>query len=383
MHINSRKATFFIVGLFYCCHFNSLSEAATRTTLDGQIFGLAKQIKRSLSDNPLVEGHSLQLGTFEAGGEAAASNFGQRIEHLLREELVGVLVEHSRLRLVGNYHFVSSEEPALKNIRILLVAAKIVDDRGRELISWAVEINDTDNIMQALGLTGSAPQSVSASFLERNQSMQSAHSQPSFVVAHQHHVAATGQPTFSVGLQTKPSASGAVTPVVPQNVSGFAYVPVAIGEYYEILLANTDSLDVVATVTVDGLDVANTFSSDLDSGGKRIHWPGYIVPAGKTVVIRGWLNSINPSVKDNLYTFKVDELGKGAATAMRTRGSVGVVTVQFREACAPEARLSGRSFGETARGEGIQEKLTSRPVQIGENVLSTVSVRYNRPEVEK
>ena len=366
MHTTTGKVILFIVVLVNCCQFSSLSEAATRTTLNGQIFGLANQIKRSLNDNPLVEGHSLQLGTFDAGEEAITSNFGQRIEHLLRDELNGILVEQSRLRLVGNYHFVSSEEPTLRNIRILLVAAKIVDDRDRELASWTVEVNDTDNIMQALGLTGSAPQNAASTFQERNQSVQTAHLKPTFAVAHQHYVAA-----------------GSVTPVVPQNVGGLAYVPVAIGEYYEILLANTDSIDVVATVTVDGLDVANTFSSDLDSGGKRIHWPGYLVPAGKTVVIRGWLNSITPSVKDNLYTFKVDELGKGAASAVRARGSIGVVTAQFREACAPEARLSGRSFGETARGEGIQEKLTSRPVQIGENVLSTVSIRYNRPEVKK
>lgn len=369
------------LAMLVAIHFGLLesASAATRTTLNGQVFGLAKQIKRSLKENPLVEGQSLQLGEFKGTGGTVTTNFGQRIEQLLRAELLDSLSETSRLRLTGNYHFVESEEPMLKDIKILLITAKIVDDRDRELVSLAIEVNDTDNVMQVLGLTGAAPQDTTATFQQRNQSIQVAYTKPSFKIVAEKRVAAEFQPTFSVGLLTKASATGASTPVSPLNVSGLAYVPVNIGQYYEIAISNADSIDVVASITIDGLDVANTFSVDSDTKGNRIKWPGYLIPAGKDVVIRGWLHTINQQSKDNLFSFKVDELGKGAASALKARGSVGVVTVQFREACEPNSRLSKRSIGETSRGESLQEKLTARHVQIGENVLSTVSLRYNRP----
>lgn len=362
---------------------NSMTCAATRMTLNGQVFGLANQIKRNLKENPLVQGQQLQMGVFEGGSQADASNFGLRIENLLRIELTEVLSESARLRLIGSYHFIDSSEPTLKGIKILLITARVTDDRDRELASWSVEVNDTDNVMQVLGLTGAAPLDANASFEQRNQTVQSAQAKPAFKLLEGDRIAAESQPAYSVGLLSKSTATGKTEPVTPQNVAGLAFVPIQIGQYYEITLANSDSSDVVATVTVDGLDVANTFSIDVDSSAKRIQWPGYLVPAGQKVVIRGWLHTLKEHSKENLFSFKIDQLGKGVASLMNTRGSVGVVTVQFREACSPQGRLSGRSFGETSRGEGLEEKLTAKPVQIGENVLSTVSLRYNRPQVPK
>lgn len=353
--------------------------AATRTTFKGQLFGLARQLKRSLQDNPLVQGQRLQLVAFEGSDYAELSNFGLRIEQALRTELEGELVAQSPYRLTGSYQFAASADRLLENSKILLITAKIIDDRDREIVSFATEVNDTDSIMQVLGLTGAASQDPQASIVERNLTVQNALQQPSFTIVDQLRVAAVNQQTFSVGVLTKESATGTGREVLPENVSGLAYVPIAIGEHYEIVLANVDTIDVVATITIDGLDVANTFSVDQQANGKRAVRPGYLVPAGKQVVVRGWLHTVDQKAKDNLFSFRVDELGRGAASAMKTRGTVGVITVQFREACAPQGRLSGRSFGETARGESLQEKLSVESVQIGENVLSTVSIRYNRP----
>lgn len=357
------------------------ASAATRTTLNGQVFGLARQIKRALNENPLVEGQQIQLGDFQAAEDAGPSNFGRRIEELLRVELRAVLTNgSSALRLTGNYHFVDSSEPNQKNIKILLITARIVDQRDRELVSLAVEVNDTDNVMQVLGLTGAASIEASESFQQRNQSLQLAQAKPSFKTLAGNLVAAESQPNFAVGLQTKSSITSKAKLVSPEDRNGLAFVPVGIGEYYEIIIANNDTIDAVATITIDGLDATNTFSTDKDANGKKIHWPGYFVPAGSKVVVRGWLQTINQKSKENLFSFRVDEFGKNIDSALKPRGSVGVVTVQFREACSPDSRLSGRSFGETVRGETLQEKLTARKVLIGENVLSTVSLRYNRPE---
>ncbi len=359
------------------------ASAATRTTLNGQMFGLANQIKRALKENPLVEGQQLQLVAFEAAEDTGPSNFGQQIELLLRSELRDSLSTNSALRLSGSYHFVDSSEPNQQHIKILLITARILDQRDRELVSLAVEVNDTDNVMQVLGLTAAAPQDAAATFQQRNQSLQAAHRKPTFKTVSGHLVAAESQPQLAVGLQTKASATGQTKTVAPQDRSGLAFVPVGIGEYYEVILSNTDNIDVVATLTIDGLDVTNTFSIDKDPNGTKILRPGYFVPAGKKVVVRGWLHTTNPKSSENLFSFRVDEFGKSKDSALKPRGTIGIVTVQFREACALDSRLSGRSFGETVRGETLQAKLTVKKVQIGENVLSTVSLRYNRPEIGK
>ena len=361
------------------CFWASLAEAATRTTLAGQIHSLANQVKKVLKEDPRLIDQPLQLGKFDGEGEASATNFGQRIELMLRTELSVVLKDKATHTLAGSYLFVTPDDPTLKNARILLVTVQI-KDRGRQIVPISVEVNDTDDIMQVLGLTGAAPSKPDATFQERNTAAQAAQAKPTFDVQEGTRVAAQGLPQWSMGILKKPSSRGSTSRTAPQNVNGFAFVPIAIGEYYEIELVNNDKIDAVASVTIDGLDVANTFSSDQDSSGKPIHWPGYLVHAGGRFVIRGWQHTIDQKAKDNVFSFRIAELGQGAASALKARGGVGVITVQFREACPPNGKLSGRSFGETAKGEGLAEKLTTKPMQIGENVLSTISIRYNRPE---
>lgn len=128
------------------------------------------------------------------------------------------------------------------------------------------------------------------------------------------------------------------------------------------------------------LDVANTFSVDQNAQGQPIVWPGFLVPKGGTGLLRGWLHTIHPTKdKSNVFSFLITEHGQGAASALKQRGGIGVITVQFREACPPDQKLSGRSFGETTQGEGLEEKFTLQPRVIGKNVLSTVSIRYHVP----
>lgn len=372
--------------LSLCC---PTANAQTRTSFLGQIQGLANDVKDALKDDPRVQNQPLQLGAFDGKGAASATNFGGRIKKILQEELATSLSDTAKFTLTGGYHYVDSADPAQKALKILLVSARIEDDRGKEVVSMEREVNDSDDIFQVLGLTGARPAKPSGGnnppkpqveLKKNNEAAQEAQAKPKFDVQDGNRVAAVGLPQWSMGIQKKQSHDGTGVPVPPQNVKGLAFVPVEISEYYDIELVNNDQVDVVATLTVDGLDVANTFAVDKDEAGQVIHWPGYLIPAGQSVLIRGWLHTIDQSVKDNVFSFKVTELGQGAATPIIGRGAVGVITVQFREACSPDSKLTGRSVGETAKGEGLQEKLTAKPVLIGENVLSTISIRYNRPE---
>lgn len=362
------------------CLWSSTAQCATRTTLNGQIQSLANQVKKILKEDPRVQNQPLQLAHFTGKGVAASSNFGTRIEKLLREELGEVVKEDAKYALTGGYHFVDSDDPTQKGAKILLITARLENDRGREIVTIDAEVNDSDDIFQILGLTGSAPHNAKATFQERNASARKALSQPTFDIVDKTRVAAPGLPQWSVGILKRAELRSAPVAMAPENVHGLAFIPIEITEYYEIELVNNDKADTVATVSIDGLDAANSFSADKDRDGNLIHWPGYFIPAGGRFVIRGWLHTLDPDAKDNVFAFRVAELGHGAATALAAHGPIGVITVQFREAVPPGAKLSGRSFGETAKGEGLQEKMTPRTVVIGENVLSTVSVRYHRPE---
>ena len=374
------RSVLLILSAAVCGMTSSELHAATRTTLEGQILSLCKQVEDTLASDPRMKGQSITLGEFTGKGEATGTNFGLRIEQSIKGNLSKILQVKAKFTLDGSYLFVSSEDPATPNARVLVVTARIGDERDREVKLISVEVNDTDGIVQALGLTASIPRTTKTTFEERNQEVQKIQEKPAFGTIGGTRVTAVNATKLGMGILKKSTFNGTTGTVTPKNVGGHAFVAIAPGDYYEIELVNLEDIDVVATVTVDGLDVANTFATDKDSDGKPMNWPGYLITAGTSMTVRGWLNTIDQSVKDNVYSFRVVELGQGAASALKARGGVGVITVQFREACAPDAKLSGRSVGgETAKGEGLQEQMEAKPVQIGDNVLTTVSIRYNRP----
>ena len=373
------RSVLILLAITICGMSATNAVAATRTKFDGQMFSLSKQVEDSLASDPRLKGQTVTLGEFPGEGEAKGTNFGLRIEESLRTNLQKVLKAKASFTLAGSYLFVTSEDPATPNAKVLVVTVQIKDARGREVKAISVEINETYGIAQALGLTASIPQMPETTFEERNEQMQKAQEKPAFGTIGGTRVTAVGATKLGMGILKKSTFNGTTNPVAPQSIEGHAFVAIGSGDYYEIELVNLDDIDVVATLTVDGLDVANTFATDKDADGKPMNWPGYLLPAGTSMTVRGWLNTIDQSVKDNVYSFRVVELGQGAASALNARGGVGVVTVQFREACAPDGALRRSVGGETAKGEGLQEKLEAKAVQIGDNVLSTVSIRYNRP----
>jgi hypothetical protein len=350
--------------------------------LNGEVHRIALDIQAAMKDDPRLKGLKLQVGTFNGHGMLNDSNFGLRFEELFKQELAEFVDPKAELNLSGSYHFVVSEDAALKQqgVKVLRVVLQILKI-GKEIKSFDFEINNSDQIMSAIGGTGRVNNDPKDSFKDRNERVQELLDKPSFDVKDKYLVTAPGIPELRMGITKKSTPGGMTTPVIPENDKGLAFVKIDRGDYYEIDLQNNCAHDVNATLTIDGLDVANQFAIDKDSTGKKIDWKGYHVPANSTVTIRGWLHTVKQSskIKDNVFSFKIVELGQGAASAMNARGKIGVITVQYREACDPNGVLS-RSFpaNETAKGEGLQEKLEAKQLQIGGNVLSTISIRYNR-----
>lgn len=365
-----------------------ITNVATATipmSLSGQLTALADDVKQALEKDPRVKGQALALGDFSPEGpKVRSTNYGSRIKRELQKLLEAHLKSDAELTLAGSYHFVDSETDDNRGAEVLVVTVQIKNKRGKEIIPFEREVNDTDDIRAALGTTG-AGTTAESSFKQNNDELKRDVTQPQFALVGTDRVAAQGRLQYSVRLLKKARHDGPTTPVPPQNANGLAFVAIDIREYYEIELFNDDTSDAVAIVTVDGLDVANTFATDKSSEGKPIVWPGYFIPRAENgkpgrIVIRGWLHSIRPEVKDNVFSFLITELGKGAASALKQCGEVGVITVQFHEARPPGEKLTGHSRLETAKGEGLQERYTTKQVVIGGHAESTVSLRYNVPQ---
>lgn len=345
-------------------------------SMRGQIAGLAAELQSALEEHAVLAGKQLSIGEFTGEDQAKYSNCGLWIESEFKNLLADVINERSKYRLTGSYLFDDASTPSNRGLKVLLISAQVKDALGKEILSLTREVNDTDDIARAMGHTGGLPNSSWASHKERNEVLVDAIKNPGFSLTG-HHVAASGVEEYSVGVRKKKTFDGKSQPVTPEDVGGLAYVELGPKDYYEIELTNSDVRDVVATVTVDGLDVANFYSQD------KTKYPGYYVAAGKTVVIRGWLRTVKPNAPGgNLLSFLVTKLGEGVSTSEKVRGNIGVITVQFQKCCDVDDKLARRGLGETSTGEGLQAKLTPKLTRFAEDAASTVSIRYNRPDAE-
>ena len=79
-----------------------------------------------------------------------------------------------------------------------------------------------------------------------------------------------------------------------------------------------------------------------------------------------------------MFEFVVNELGKGAASALKVRGKTGVITVRFLDAYAPSEKPRARSFGETGKGRPRKQDYVLVETVVGSEPLSQVTIRYSR-----
>lgn len=352
--------------------------AGARMTFAGQIRGLAEDVKKSLADDPRLKNQRVAVGAFSAQGKRVKdSNFGLRIEKDLRTLLAAQHDDAAKLTLAGSYHYVEAESADNKGSDVLVITAQIQNDRGKEIVSITREVNDTGDIAAVLGIT-MAPPDVK-DFKQRNEAASKASAKPSFLLLDGTRIAAHDNNRYAIELRRKAGGAGTAQPVVPRDEAGKAYAEINIGDEYEVVLYNYDEhSDAVGRLTIDGLDAANAFNAD------GVQYPGYFVPrsqAGKPGehIVSGWLHTVKKTGgDDNVYVFVVNELGKGAASARKVRGGIGVITVQFFDACEPHEKLRPRSFGETGQGHGMKVDYQVKQVQVGSDPIAIVSVRYSR-----
>jgi hypothetical protein len=364
--------------------------SATNQALQGQLSGLSVDVKAVLENDRVLKGQKLRLDRVSSTG-IPDGNYDQFIETELRARLKDVLVDDSKLILKVEYSYLESDTKTNLGKRVLQLSAKILD-RGRPVKlrtregeapseSLMREVNNSADISRVLGITIAVPDT--EDHTKRLAAAEAGFEKPAFEVLAETQVTTRDLKTYSVELRKSVGGKGAPTPVQPTNINGLAFAPVDLSDTYSLALYNYDeNADAIACVDIDGLDVANAFCVDTDSNGARVLHRGYFVPrarAGKPGVhlIRGWLHTVKPG-NNNVFQFVVNELGKGAASALNVKGKTGVVTVRFFDAYDEEEKPRSRSFGETGIGKAQKEDYSLRSAQIGSEPVSIISIRYSR-----
>jgi len=338
----------------------------------GQLSTAVDELREKMQADNQLRGRKLQPGTF-FGPNLPDSNFGLAFERDLKEAAADLLTDKSDFQIRGEYDFIPGVLPENEGLQVIQFVLKVIGPGRREMHSIIREVNDTGDITRITGPTVSLPDTPDIE--TRNKAALQATESPSFNLREGTRISSPAQPNYAVEILKRAGGTGPPTPLAPTDQGGLAFVDLAVSDAFEIGLYNFDTTcDAVAKVTIDGLDVVNEFCED------QVGYSGYTVPrstgeAGRHVV-PGWLKSAKQT-DNNVFRFVINELGKGAATARKSRMSKGVITVQFFEAVPPGESLPSRNFGEVGTGQPMTVKYKAQPMTIRESPIVTVSIRYS------
>ena len=343
-------------------------------SFEGQMHGAVQELKEKMAADPDLRGRKLKLGKFTAS-DLPDSRFEQQFERTFRQVAADLLDEQSPMTVSGRYDYVPGG-PQNAGLQVVQMTLEIKNAQRRPLQTVIREINNSGDIAQIVGIAVAIPDT--SDVARRNQAVLAAHVEPAFARPGETRVGAAGDPLHAVELRVRRGGDGPPTPVRPRDVGGRAFVDIAVGDTFEIALLNADeAADAVAVVTIDGLDVAEEFCEDPKTPGKKVY-DGYVAPrGGKAVVVSGWLRTARRE-PGNVLSFVVNEYGKGAATARRSRGTRGVINVLFFEAVPEGERLPARAVGgEVGVGKPIDVDLETRKMTRQPVPIANVTLHYS------
>ena len=342
---------------------------------NGQLASAVNELKQKVDADPDLKGRKLRLGKF-SGPNLPDSNFELAFETKFEELMKGLLDDESEFIVSGEYDSRPGNLPENRGLKVIQVEIRVTDPDRRIPIKVLREINNTEDIAEIHGATVAPPDTTDVE--KRNKAVDDAtrRRNRSFHVRNGTQVTAIGNQDYAVEILRRVGGSGSLVAVKPRNLSGFAFADLDVGDTFEIVLYTYDSrCDASCVVTIDGLDTANTFSIDSTK------YDGYIIPRAKGPrpgkhQIPGWLETTKRKT-GNVFRFVVNELGKGAASALKVRTRRGVINVKFFEAVPPGEDLPSRSFGEVGKGEPVDVAYKTQQMKRRETPISNVSIRYS------
>lgn len=342
---------------------------------DGQMDAAVIELQTKMKADPDINGRKLRLGKF-SGPNLPDSSFEQEFEQTYCRLMGDLLTDESPLVVNGEYKILPGDWDENKDLQVIQFVISI-EFKFRVLQSVTREINRSADIARIAGATVSLPDTTKTE--ERNKAAFDAIVDPHFEIHDTHFVAAVGHDSHRVAIFKKVGGRGNPVPIVPTSSNGHAYIDLDVNDTFSIMLVNHSlKCDASVDVSIDGLDVANTFSVD----GKE--YAGYMVPrmhGGKAGVhsIPGWLKTTK-SKTNNVFEFVLNKLGQGAATEMNSRNNLGVIHVSFFEAVPPGEKLPSRNFGEVGKGELMDVAYKSVSMTRRKSPIAQVSIRYRNPE---
>ena len=342
---------------------------------EGQMGAAVSQLKSKMKADPDINGRKLRLGKF-SGPNLPDSSFELEFEQTYCRLMGDMLTDESPLIVNGEYKILPGDLDENDGLEVIQFVISI-EYKFRVLQSVTREINRSADIVRIAGATVALPDVTDVE--KRNKAAFKSATDPQFAIVNSYYVTPVGRNAHRVAIFKKVGGKGNPIAVVPKSVNGNAFVDLGVSDTFSIVLENHDhQCDASADVSIDGLDVANTFSVDQKT------YQGYMVPRmdnGKagTHSIPGWLKTTR-STTDNVYEFVLKKLGHGAATEMNSRNKVGVIHVDFYEAVPPGQKLPSRTFGEVGKGELMNVAYKSVSMTRRKSPIAQISIRYRNPE---
>jgi len=132
---------------------------------------------------------------------------------------------------------------------------------------------------------------------------------------------------------------------------GTAWVAGAPGSEYSVRIRNRSGTDLLAVISVDGVNVVTGATAAPDQSG-------YVIPAGGSIEVKGWRKSLQ-----RIAAFYFTDLGDSYAARTGRPDNVGVVGVAvFKRKPLPEFQLDEdrREWGEPGAGAAQDSNNASR-----------------------
>jgi hypothetical protein len=343
---------------------------ATERLRNGIRDKLAVKIQKLLQQE---EQQAVAVGDF-SGPPQLGANPGPGLRQLLADELkaLNVRVDNKKANLTVSGRFVKLENPDRKGLILVRITAQVHDRNDQLKGTFPVEIEDSADIAQLLGVTVSLPPETEGG-KARHQELDQNIEHPGIHIRASKVSAKAGSP-FSVEVLVKPSVNAKAVERTARLEDGRAFVDVRRKELYEIRVHNQSAHEVGVAITIDGLDVF-AFSEVRNPKTNRPRYTHYIVAPKKQATIVGW--HLRDKQPNNYSSFLVTEYGKGASARVvdRASGEQGVITVAFFPSY--QGAKPRTSNDETGFGPPVSVKV--QPVQrFFGAMLEAVSIRYTR-----
>lgn len=352
----------------------------------GQLDSAVRELREKIASDPDLTGRRLRLGKF-SGPYLPDSTFDVAFEHGFRSRVEDLLSEESEFIVSGEFDLVEGTLRENNGLEVIQFVIEIRQKR-RKLLSIMREINNSVDIVRISGATVKLPdqqkpgQKRDDYLKDRNEAASKAAETPDagqsdYDVQSGTRICAKDAADYGVEILTV-SANGTAQPVTPRSLNGRAFVDIEVGQKMIIKVYNGNlQFAANARITIDGLDVANTFSEDQQK------YAGYSVPKATSNgpgshAVPGWLITTSRNTQ-NVYQFVVNKLGEGAATEMNSRHRLGVIQVEFFLEAGADGSLP-RGHGEIGRGQQMDVGYSVKQVKFRDSPVSIVSVRYANRE---